>query len=58
MSGWFSIKFSNTFVFPDPEPPIIDILYGVYGQFLLCSVLFSVLIKIVIKIDHLYVAGI
>ena len=28
MSGWFSIKFNNTFVFPDPEPPIINILYG------------------------------
>ena len=44
MSGWFSIKFNNTFVFPDPEPPIINILYGlsgVCGQFLLCSVLFS-----------------
>ena len=44
MSGWFSIKFNNTFVFPDPEPPIINILYGwsgVYGQFELCSVLFS-----------------
>ena len=28
MSGWFSIKFNNTFVFPDPEPRIINILYG------------------------------
>ena len=39
MSGWFSIKFNNKFVFPDPEPPIINILYGwpgIYGQFLLC----------------------
>ena len=38
MSGWFSIKFNNTFVFPDPEAPIINILYGlfgIYGQFLL-----------------------
>ena len=46
MSGWFSIKFNNTFVFPDPEPPIINILYGwsgVYGQFLLCSVLFPLI---------------
>ena len=42
MSGWFSIKLNNKFVFPDPEPPIINILYGwseIYGQFLLCSVL-------------------
>ena len=43
-SGWFSIKFNNTFVFPDPKLPIVNILYGwsgLYGQFLLCSVLFS-----------------
>ena len=36
MSGWFSIKFNNASVFPDPESPIIDILYewsGIYGQF-------------------------
>ena len=36
MSGWFSITFNNKFVFPDPELPIINILYGwsgVYGQF-------------------------
>ena len=44
MSGWFSIKFNNAFIFPDPEPPIINILYGwsgIYGQFLFCWVLFS-----------------
>ena len=44
MSGWFSIEFNNTFVFPDPESPIINILYGlsgVCGQFSLYSVLFS-----------------
>ena len=44
MPGWFSIKFKNTVVFPDPEPPVITILYGwsgIYGQFLLYSVLFS-----------------
>ena len=48
MSGWFSIKFNNTFVFPVPEPPIINILYGwsgIYGQFLLCLVLFSLTIS-------------
>ena len=33
MSGWLSIKFNNTFVFPDPEPPIIDILYGWSGTY-------------------------
>ena len=36
ISGCFSFKFNNTFVFPDPESPIINILYGLsgmYGQF-------------------------
>ena len=34
----------SAFVFQDPEPRIIDILYGwsgIYGQFLWCLVLFS-----------------
>ena len=44
MSGWLINKFNNAFVFPDPEPPIINILYGwsgIYGHFKLSSVLFS-----------------
>ena len=44
MFSWVSIKFNNKFVFPDPEPPVINVLYGrsgIYGQFLLCLVLFS-----------------
>ena len=48
MSGWFSIKFNNAFVFPDPQPPIINILYGwsgIYSQFLLWAVLFSLTIS-------------
>ena len=35
MPGWLSINFSNGFVFPVPEPPVINILYGwsgIYGQ--------------------------
>ena len=35
MSGWLSIKFNNKFVFPDPQSPVINILYewsGIYGQ--------------------------
>ena len=39
----FFIKLSNRFVFPDPEAPIIKILYGwsgIYGHILLCSLLF------------------
>ena len=30
ISGWWSIKLSNEFVFPDPEPPILKILYVLY----------------------------
>ena len=33
MSGWLSIKFDNKCIFPDPGPPIINILYvwsGIY----------------------------
>ena len=44
ISGWLFIKFSNAFVFPDTEPPIIDIVYGysvIYGQLGLCFLLFS-----------------
>ena len=44
MSGSFSIKSNNKFVFPDPEAPIINNLYGwsgMYGQFVLRMVLFS-----------------
>ena len=44
MSDWLFIKLKNAFVFPDPEPPIINILYGwsgIYDHFGLCSVLFS-----------------
>ena len=28
ISGWLFIKVNNAFVFSDPEPPIINILYG------------------------------
>ena len=41
MSGRLLIKFKNAIVFPDPEPPIISILYGIYGHFEVCSDLFS-----------------
>ena len=37
------MKFNNIFVFQDPEPPIINDLYGgsgMYGYFELSSVLF------------------
>ena len=38
ISSWL---FNNAFVFPDPEAPIINILYGwskIYDHFELCSV--------------------
>ena len=44
ISGWLFIKFSNAFVFPDPKPPIINILYGwsrMYGHLRLFFLLFS-----------------
>ena len=44
MSSLLFIKFNSVFVFPDPEPPIINILYGwsgIYGQLGLCFLLFS-----------------
>ena len=51
------IKFNNAFVFPDPEPPIINILYGwseIYGHYMLCFIFIS----IIIKINHLYLLSI
>ena len=44
MSGWLLIKFNNALVFPDPDPSIINSLYGLYGAYgfiRLCSVSFS-----------------
>ena len=44
---WF-IRLNNEFVFTDPEPPIINIIYGwsgVGGQFVLCSFMFSLTSK-------------
>ena len=46
---WLFIKFNNVFVFPDPEPPIINILYGwsgIYDQSRLCFIFISIFIKI------------
>ena len=44
MTGWLLNRLSKAFVFPKPEPPIINILYEssvTYGHFGLCSLLFS-----------------
>ena len=57
ISSWLFIKFNNAFVFPDPEPPIINILYGwseIYGHYMLCFIFIS----IIIKINHLYLLSI
>ena len=44
ISGCWFIKLNNGFVFPDPEQPIINILYewsGICDQFGLCSFMIS-----------------
>ena len=51
-----SFKLSNAFIFYEPEPPIINILYGlpgIYGQFRLGSALFSFVTKLIILYLHL-----
>ena len=43
-SGSLFIKLNNAFVFPDPEPPVIDNLYGsseICGHLGLRFILFS-----------------
>ena len=47
ISGSLFIRLRNAFVFPDPEPPNINILYGwseISGQFGLCSFMSSFVI--------------
>ena len=44
ISGWWFIRLSNTFLFPEPEPPTTSIPYGlsgIHGQCRLCFCLFS-----------------
>ena len=44
MSGSWFIRLSNAFVFPEPEPPMINIRYGwsrISGYFGLCSFMSS-----------------
>ena len=56
MSGWLFIRFSNAFLFPDPEPPIINILYGwsgIYGQLRLWFTLFSLVYSSKFIIDSI-----
>ena len=56
ISDWLFIRLNDAFVFSDPEPPIINILYGwsgIYGHFKLCCVFFF--ICVIIKIDHHYI---
>ena len=53
----FLLQLSRAFVIPDPEPPIISILYGwsgIYDHFELCSALFSFVITSSIKVFVCY----
>ena len=59
MSSWWLIKLNNEFVFPDSEPPIINMLYvwsGICGQFKLCYFIFSftTLLKLIIFVFFYY----
>ena len=43
ISGCWFIRLNNEFVFPDQEPPVINVLNewsGIFGQFGLCSLIF------------------
>ena len=43
ISGLWITRLSNAFVFPDPEPPTINTVYGwseIYDQFVLSFVFF------------------
>ena len=47
ISGSLFVRLSNAFVFPNPEPRTINILYGwsgTSGQFRLCCFMFSIVI--------------
>ena len=55
MSGWFPIKFNYKLIFPDPEPPIINILYGL-SEICPIFIMFGfIFINIAIKVDHFYI---
>ena len=45
MSSWWFIKRNNKSVFPDLEPPIIKVLYGLSFMVVNLSVYFSIYIK-------------
>ena len=59
ISGWLFIKFNNAFVFPDPEPPIINnnLLWssGICSRFKKCSVLFSSVVSSKLITSYLHV---
>ena len=57
---WSIIKLSNVFVFANPEPAIVNILYewsGIHGHFELFSTLFSFVISSKLKIFVCYKNG-
>ena len=60
ISRWWLIRLGNAFVFPDPESPIINILYRrseIYSQFGLCFLMFSLVIssKLIIYVLFYYI---
>ena len=60
ISRWWLIRLGNAFVFPDPESPIINILYRrseIYSQFGLCFLMFSLVIssKLIIYVLLYYI---
>ena len=53
MPGWISIKFNNEFVFPDPQPLIVNILENMIWKIWPIFIMFGfIFINVVIKVDH------
>ena len=52
MSGWFSIKCDNQFVFPNPEPPIIIFYMDDLEYMANFYYVWFIFINTVIKVDH------
>ena len=51
-SGSSFIRFNNKFVFPDPEPPIINILYGWSNLWPTRIMFFCFFFYNIIKVNH------
>ena len=56
------MRLSNAFIFPDPEPPIINILYGwswICSHFGFCAFILSLVIssKLIIRVFFYYIGA-